>query len=414
VLFDGAYGQMLRHAETYLNNMIAKGQVHEMWAPLFCDPRDFGASSGNALTEQDIRKIAPCWYPVHAMGYNFLKSNGESAKVIAGRLRGLVHGYQQRGFKCDEVIVVTHSMGGLVARALMHPKYGNLLDGPVRVLGIYHNVMPTMGAAAAYKRMRFGFLEKVGFLKQIPAELQARILGIDGRHATAILANTPGPLELLPGAAYGKDWLKVVDGCGRTMCSWPGGDTSALDDIYRQSDKAWWRLVNPEWVNPAHLAEKFGTGIENVFKRIRAAVEFGESIKATFHPTGSYASFCSSAEHLSYGEIVFKVIDREVWDARHISLPSPDKWQLLSDDTKGTLKVQAGHRVLTLELQEPVDHGDETVPSLRSAEQIAGTLFLHGKQKRTGYEHQDSYSDPAVLASMLYSIVQMAKAAKWD
>jgi hypothetical protein len=65
-----------------------------------------------------------------------------------------------RGF-ANLVIIVTHSMGGLLGRALLHPGYGNMLnDKNVKILGIYHNVMPTMGAASAYKRMRFGFQKK--------------------------------------------------------------------------------------------------------------------------------------------------------------------------------------------------------------------------------------------------------------
>ena len=42
-------------------------------------------------------------------------------------------------------------------------------------------------------------------------------------------------------------------------------------------------------------------------------------------------------------------------------------------------------------------------------------LFRHGTtEMRNGYEHQNSYADPNVLASMLYSIVQIAKKAKWE
>ncbi|PLY39275.1 hypothetical protein CSZ94_27340 [Janthinobacterium sp. ROICE36] len=91
------------------------------------------------MTVSDLKKISPCWYPVHAMGYNFIKSNGESAVTIAERLRGLVKGYKKRGFKCNEVIIVTHSMGGLLARALIHPSYGKMLDDKdVKIVTVQH------------------------------------------------------------------------------------------------------------------------------------------------------------------------------------------------------------------------------------------------------------------------------------
>lgn len=410
VLFAGPYGQMLKTAEIYLNNMVVKGQVHAMWHSVFADPKTFGATSGTALTEADIKKIANCWYPVHAMGYNFLKSNGESAVVIADRIRGLVRGYQQRGFKCDEVVIVTHSMGGIMARALIHPDYGNLLnDQTVKVLGMYHSAMPTLGAAAAYRRMRFGFLEKEG----VTAKFFAEIIGIDGEHATAILANAPGPLELLPAAGYGKDWLKVVDGCGRTIRSWPQGEENALESIYLQPQDNWWRLINPDWVNPGNVRILDGGGLINVRKRLRGANKFLNAIETTFHPTHCYASFCASDEHKSYGDLVFKVMNPEVWDSRTITLAPADTWKLLNDDKQGTLTVQAGKKVLTLKLQPMDAAGDETVPAERSARKITGALFSHGKVKGTGYEHQASYSHSQVLTSMLYSIAKIAATAKW-
>ena len=411
VLFAGPYGQMLKTAEIHLNNMFVKEQLNPMWSSVLIDPKNFGAASGPAITAAEIKKISNCWYPVHAMGYNFLKSSGESAVVIADRIRGLVRGYQKRGFKCDEVIIVTHSMGGLVSRALIHPKYGNLLnDQTVKVLGIYHSVMPTLGAAAAYRRLRFGFLEKEG----LKTELFAEIIAIDGQHATAILANTPGPLEMLPAGAYGKDWLKVVDGSGRTIRSWPHGDENSLDGIYLQPQNNWWRLINPDWINPGNIRFQDGGGLTNVQRRLSKAKEFLESIETTFHPTHCYASYCTSDEHKSYGSLAFKVTNPEIWDSRTISLPPAETWKLLNDDKKGTLTVQAGTRVLTLTLQPPDATGDETVPAERSARKIVGTLFPHGANKGSGYEHQASYSHPHVLASMLYSIVKIAGTATWS
>lgn len=438
VLFAGSYGEMLQTAEYFLNNMITSKQVTPCWQQkptnpatgepiersawkygnisklLLGDPKNLGAESGDAIKESDIRKICKCWYPVHAMGYNFLQSNGKSATIIAKRIRGLVEGYQKRGFKCDEVIIITHSMGGLVARALLHPDYGNMLnDKTVKVLGIYHNVMPTMGAGSAYKRMRFGFQDKPGKL----AEIGARVIAINGEHATAILANTPAPLELLPSAAYGKDWLKVVDGSGKTLWSWPRNDESALNSIYLQPEDAWWRLINPKWVNPANAKERSGGGLKNVQSRLINAAKFIQSIENTFHPNNCYASFCASRERVTYGEVVFKTQDF-LWQPFSSkstkSLPPPETWKLLDEDAKGKLTVQAGKQKLFLLLQHPTAAGDETVPSERSARLIKCTLYVHGETNGESYEHQASYSDSKVLASMLYSIVQIAKTAKWE
>jgi hypothetical protein len=413
VLFSGAYGEMLKTAEKALNNISRNGEVdpYGVWKPSLNDSALFGKSSGLVVKPDTLKKIANCWYPVHAMGYNFLNSNGESAKVIAERIRGLVKGYQKRGFRCDEVIIVTHSMGGLVGRALIHKDFGNLLaDSGLKVLGIYHSAMPTMGAAAAYRRMRFGFQEREG----MKAEVLAEVIAIDGEHATAILANTSAPLEMLPSHGYGADWLRVVDGCGRTIHSWPQSGESALDSIYLQPAKNWWRLVNPDWVNPAHLGKKQGAGIERVKQRLCDACTFLDSIESTFHPEYSYVSFCSSDEHKSFGDLVFKVMNPEVYDWRNIKLPPANSWELLADDKKGTLLVKAGTRTLTLQLQLPEATGDETVPANRSASKALGTLFTHGKNKGSGYDHQNSYAHPDVLTAMLYSIANIAASARWE
>jgi hypothetical protein len=163
VLFAGAYGEMLKTAERYLNNISRNGQL-DPYGSWKSSPYAslFGPSSGVEVNMDELKKIAACWYPVHAMGYNYLKSNGDSAKVIADRIRGLVRGYQQRGFKCSEVIVVTHSMGGLVGRALLHPDYGNLLNDPaVKVWGcitvpcrLWAPPPPTGACASAFRKRK--------------------------------------------------------------------------------------------------------------------------------------------------------------------------------------------------------------------------------------------------------------------
>src|SRR5690606_39018943 len=98
--------------------------------------------------------IKGCWFPVHAMGYNWLQSNMDSGINTASRINSLIKKYQELGFQCEKVILVTHSMGGLVARAVVHPEMGNISD---KVLGVIHGVMPAIGAGTTYKRMRCGF-----------------------------------------------------------------------------------------------------------------------------------------------------------------------------------------------------------------------------------------------------------------
>lgn len=435
ILFGGPYGEILQRIERQLNNMFVDGRLAPNWtaqppapsgphAPppeppdplriLGKNPKAFGAIfQGDALTEDDLRKIAACWYPVHAMGYNWLQSNGESARKIAERITGLINGYKARGFECEKVMVVTHSMGGLVARALVQPQYGNLQD---KILGVYHNVMPTLGAGTAYKRLRFGFQEKDGGLFGISDTVTAQVLSPDGEHATAILANAPAPLEMLPAQAYGTSWLRVMDAYGgRTLASWPDMTATppqtALEAIYTQPAQAWWRLINPEWVNPKQPGPDGRAAVNAAYGRLEDAYKFANSIEKTFHPV-TYASWCDSPARRSYGEVVFRVTDG-LDPGDTTPLPPPSTWTLLTDDGKKVLTVQAGARVLTLQRQPAAEAGDETVPAKRSAQELIGNGFVHGKEGN-GYEHQASYADDQVAASTLYALVQIAKTDRWD
>ncbi len=51
----------------------------------------------------------------------------------------------------EQVIVVTHSMGGMVSRSLTEIHHCD------KVMGVSHGVQPATGAPATYKRMRSGF-----------------------------------------------------------------------------------------------------------------------------------------------------------------------------------------------------------------------------------------------------------------
>ena len=419
----GSYGDILKLMEGQLNAIleIREGKLHpkQSWIDsnhwytphsagqvVNRDPHKMGNDNAAPVTEEEIIKVGDCWYPVHAMGYNWLKSNGECAKEIAQRIKDLIATYRQNGRDCPGVILVTHSMGGLLGRAIVHPDYGNLAD---QVLGIYHNVMPTVGAAAAYKRMRAGFGgEGVG----IEAAVVEKVLGNNAPKCVAVLANAQGGLELLPFTHYGTHWLNVQDSVGREIFSWPGADVTK--EIYTNTD-AWWRLINPEWIDPADQAnrpkEKGGKdrqciGINATKERIISAQKFSESIANTF-ATPTYASYGVGLFNPAWGEVVWKVTQ-----GNHVTAGDPQLWQLLTDNGDGTVVVKGvdGQR-LTLTIQPADAAGDGTVPFERSAKKVQAQVRF----EQVRYDHQGSYQDTNVNDSTLYSIVNIANAydAHW-
>src|ERR1700709_2729015 len=67
-----------------------------------------------ALTFDEVALSYKYQFPVHAVGYNWLQSNDESAQYLADKIDAFMNYYRGRGYQCEKVILVTHSMGGLV------------------------------------------------------------------------------------------------------------------------------------------------------------------------------------------------------------------------------------------------------------------------------------------------------------
>lgn len=421
----GSYGDIIKRMEQQLNDMLQgqgeKVKVSATWstkgnpeALVGREPSSFGGQSGAPLTEEDLTRIGDCWYPVHAFGYNWLKSNGEEAKSLGPKIDKLVQTYNENGFNCPGVILVTHSMGGILARALIHPDYGNIKN---KVLGVVHGVMPTTGAAAAYKRLRAGFEDSSKPFWKHPLDNIAdyatkNVLGSNGPEVTAVLANAQGGLELLPAAAYGTQWLQVQDQNGKTLIKLPQGD--AVKEIYTLGPQKWWRLINPDWIDPAKQAErtkekggkpKDQIGPEATMRRTINAMKFANLIQDTFHDC-TYAHYGNDPGNRAWNDVIWRVVDGDAAAAGN-----PLMWTPVSgskgDDGTGTLRVKGAHGVeLQLKLQPPDSAADGTVPVQRSADKVQARI----KFVQVGYDHQGSYMNSGATAATLYGIVRIANA----
>lgn len=423
-VFFKSYGELLQHLESRLNNTFSDGKVRPEWRDVVgVDPLVWGANPKppqQALTEEELRTVATgCWFAVYAFGYNWLQSNGDSAKIIAARINKVIAEQTQSGYECNQVIVVTHSMGGLVGRALVHPKYGNLQD---KVLGIVHGVMPAIGAPAAYKRMLSGF-EDPGLMHSsfevIQSSVTAKVLGNFGDEVTAVLANSPGGLQLLPSESYGKGWLRVTQN-GRDLESWPKqGDP--YNEIYKVRGR-WYALFREEWINPSHRTPDRGGGtFERTCEYLDKAQGFYAQIAGKFHPN-SYAHYGADRGQLSFGEVV--------WEIRNCVDPTGwQNWPIVNDSRQGRLEFtswnpngvdniaplpfnEMASGPVYAELLPPSAPGDQTVPAKSADYQLQSGIFK-GVFRQTGYEHQSSYKDARAIASTMYSIVRIAQNATW-
>lgn len=226
-------------------------------------------------------------FPVHCFGYNWTASNELAVRKLAEYIVDVKKSYKDKGRRCEKVILVTHSMGGLVARAAC------TLSGAMdNVLGVIHGVQPANGSPAAYWRMKGGFerphaipelalscwwknpvkafkhlkgkiveSELLGLpftnLKIGKGNITAWVLGTDGEEVTALMGNMPGGLQLLPNKQYKNNdghhrWLELYDiNGGRTMLP----EADPYEEIYRKKD-VYYRLVKPEWLDPGKNENK--------------------------------------------------------------------------------------------------------------------------------------------------------------
>jgi hypothetical protein len=417
-------------------------------------PTEWGASDGEPLTKEEILHAANYQFDVWAGGYNWLQSNQDSGAAIRELIENTILPYYNEGKEvvvdapngeggtecrirrrrpnrplAEQVIVVTHSMGGLVSRALTE------IHQCDKVLGVSHGVQPATGAPSTYKRMRSGFegAEKI-------------ILGRHAADMVAILSQAPGGLELLPTADYndGKPWLKVREKSTRTdkpaveILALPmGGDP--YNEIYLSP--AWYGLVpdsnlglmKPGSKMPADLGSGADTQRAELADTINDVRAFHESIEKRYaNPTYAHygaqgkrvqpakehdglfgTSLMESGDLFTWGEVA--------WEGTGVGSLDPSQIAVLQDDGKGTLTTTSG---LKLTLSAPDCPGDGTVPCYSGAAPgkagIAAS-FVHGqgnpgqRNEYFGYDHQGSYGDKhhRSLYATMYAIVKIAQQAQW-
>lgn len=158
----------------------------------------------SVMTMDELNHFQQFLFPLHVYGYNWLQDNKTSAEGLVACIDKVINLYKyQHGHGMpfpageEKVIIVTHSMGGLVAR------YASQISGAQdKILGIVHGVIPDLGSPAAYRRMKVGAKQE---------GMAGAVLGNTAEELMPVLARAPAPLQLLPSAKYlsGAPWLTV-------------------------------------------------------------------------------------------------------------------------------------------------------------------------------------------------------------
>lgn len=163
-------------------------------------------------------------HPVYVFAYDWR----QSCAVIADDLILFIDQVLGAHAGAKQVVLITHSMGGLVARAAC------LDDVTVaKIAGVIHAAQPSNGTITAYRRFHTGYVGPYdtgvvpGLQEQIIDNILSMIMGNSPEAYAMLVSGSPGPLEFLPNNTYhqyaSEPWL-VAD---------PAPDLSHVYDLYR-------------------------------------------------------------------------------------------------------------------------------------------------------------------------------------
>ncbi|RZT36423.1 esterase/lipase family protein [Cupriavidus agavae] len=419
-------------------------------------PSEYGGfGKGEALTldSEVFKTFVGYRYPVYAIGYNFLQSNELSARdVLDGveyedkdKKQHRILGIREicRENRTDKAIVVTHSMGGLVARMA-----SVLCGGSEDILGVIHGVQPATGAPVFAKRFRTG-AEGNDFKNRL---VNQSLMGRDAGEFVAIASYAQGPMELAPMPDYidGKPWWIVVDRKGRERLRLP--ESTALNDLY--VSEAWYGLLpDKTLLDPAKVVEKFlrDSGIplsvhEYYKKTMTTVVERQEALCGAYH-SNTYALFGDGAidlpdnegtanarrSEISESPANLLTFGKVIWQGdipEEVTAEELRSAELIEDDHEGKLKLRVAGQVVNLIVRNEtraldpykdrlrdngIVSGDGTVPAWSAEAQGRGLIPgvagspARGVQmvfRQQGYEHQFSFKHPWSRWATLYSVAQ--------
>jgi pimeloyl-ACP methyl ester carboxylesterase len=319
---------------------------------------------GNLATSlhYDLRKqlasrgVTPA---VYCCGYDWRQDNHEAAQ----RLANVINEAQA---DCDgaNVIIVAHSMGGIVSR-----EYCRTLGGESKVRAMFLLGSPTLGAVSAYENLRNG----IPFFEMI-----RRLLNLSREGTRDLMRSMQSAFQLLPNQVY----------CSAVRRNWASFDPRQTG--YNDQANTPFGERNPAFMiadnaNSFLFYRDIYTGLrddprtrQDIEKQLIRALEFhgGLSIGETayVHPK-TFAYFCDDVNTSGSASIAYEGI-----------------------------VVREGNFVVVSNLSVSPVGGDKTVPA-DSANPVPVSAPIIERRAFGSVEHVDLSSDAAVIAAVRDRIV---------
>jgi hypothetical protein len=425
VHFD-SYGGILAELELALNDQyIDAGTGHAKEMQVWTTAKTLKDAAGKdvlkewnpvtgdvpPLTGGERRRLADYYYPVWACGYNWLGSNEDSSDLLEKRINEAIEWYKKGKYwiSTEQVIVVTHSMGGLVGRRAAQ-------KGASQILGVVHGVQPVGGAPVVYRRFRAG--TETGGIFDLMGSIVATIIGWDAADITCLMANSAGPLELLPTKHYPSGWLRFEhENSGKTDSLSPALPVSdPYAEIYcKRAQDVWWGMIDETLIDPAGLTE--GTE-QNPFQRylstLGTAMNFHDNLQLYSHPN-TYAHYGGDDKQIAFSNV--RWVTRTQVPASAASGLSDQAAASFTELGQTTLNVNSQNVTFSLANRDKPQSdsdpsaGDGTVPGPSGALISSGTGTKVVFRMR-GFDHQHSYGNAAVQSNVLYCISKIVQGAQ--
>ena len=327
------------------------------------------------LQLKELNHFKKFLFPLHVFGYNWLEDNAISAANLAQYIDKVLATYKYRcgyGLAIEQVILVTHSMGGLVARYAMNPTPESTFEGcQNKVLGVVHGVIPDLGSPAAYRRMGTGASEE-GYTA-------GRILGWSAKELMPVLAQSPAPLQLLPDPSYKSPWL-FIQGEGHYPKT-TDPETGKLDpfkDIYFRND-IWWKLYRSDILDKdvGVIERNWKSYVKLMETKVRQFMNHQE--KKLYHPN-SYVFYGNHVDSDGYLDWVPTTLTLSPYVFSHgePNIPPTNRQKREKDQLAKEFKLTSS--------KTP---GDGTVPV-----ESFSAIYAHKSIKSilaTNVDHQDAY-----------------------
>jgi pimeloyl-ACP methyl ester carboxylesterase len=425
-----SYGALLYGLQTRLNQTFGfdeqgkKRFVKQHWKDVMaCDPQRWGMRQFEPLTEDHLLKHAQYYFPVYAAGYCWLHDCKASAALLEKRILEIIETWTKQKRQCSKVILVTHSMGGLVARACAK-------SIPDKIAGVIHGVMPALGAPVAYRRIACGtepFTLNSYPMAKFAGSRAAMILGNSTHKTTPVLATAPGALELLPNHLYPAPWLHVrvirfvgaaqganqpgKDGASGYQTkpydalSFPNANLQNPYDLYRDM-KSWFRLINPNLADPADKYLRTGKGVDQAIREaIGTAETFHRTLGDYYHPN-TYAFYSDDKAQLSFGQVRWVAL-QQAGTATALTPANLTAARYIGESNTGQRRVLIEEKTelrFAPDLQDA--RGDGTIPHQSGAGPAGKVKQVFATE---GYDHQESYNNEHMLMLTLRLITKIVQ-----